>query len=327
MLGTGNGVFIINRNDVRLLDEFIPDKLGVIEGIIKDDEGFYWMSGHKGLYKYDGFNCRKPDDKILPKAYTYTLEKDRFGGIWVSSEEGLFFKGKSDVNFRHGIPQPFNQPANVVKIIDSSHLLVGRITDICLVDLDRFYANEKDYFRPFDKTDGYPGGESLDNGIVKGKDGSVWILTSENLVRYNPEKVIQNPNPPLVRITGLFYETDSLTWEPVSEKDFYYGIPSDIRLKRNESNLKITFTGISTPNPEKVTYQYMLQNTDRKWSLPFSTRRVVFRNLNSGKYSFLLKAINADGLKHACTCSSSFTIKPALIETLAFRISFSGSLF
>lgn len=322
MIGTDKGVYVITGDEVRRLDEFIPDKLGVIEGIVRDDEGFYWMSGHKGLYKYDGVNIIKAEDKILPKAYTYTVEKDRFGGIWVSSEEGLFFKGKSDVNFRHGIPQSVNQPANVVKLLDSSHLLVGRITDICLVDLDRFYANEKNYYRLFDKTDGYPGGESLDNGIVKGRDGSVWILTSENLVRFSPGKVNQNPNPPLIQITGLFYETDSLTWEPVNEKDFYYGVPSDIRLNRNEYNLKITFTGISTPNPEKVMYQYMLQNTDRKWSLPFSSREVVFRNLNAGKYSFLLKAINADGAETDEPVVLDFTIKPALIETLGFRISF-----
>ena len=321
MIGTDKGVYILTQGVVTLLDEFIPDKLGVIEGIVKDDEGFYWMSGHKGLYKYNGVSYIKPEDKILPKAYTYTVEKDRFGGIWVSSEEGLFFKGKSEDNFRHGIPQPFNQPANVVKILDSTHLLIGRITDICLLDLDRFYANEKDYYRLFDKTDGYPGGESLDNGIVKGKDGSVWILTSENMVRFKPEKLRKNTEAPSIRITGLFYETDSLTWEPVRGKDFYYGIPSNIRLDRNEYNIKITFTGISTPNPEKVMYQYMLQNTDRKWSLPFSAREVVFRNLNSGKYSFLLKAINADRVETTEPVVLNFIVKPALTETLAFRIS------
>jgi hypothetical protein len=319
MIGTDKGVYVIMDGKVTHLDQFVPGNLGVIEGIVKDDSGFYWMSGQNGVVRYYGVSSVKVIDDVLPEFYTYTIEKDRSGGIWVSSEEGLFFKGREERNFSHGIPAPFNKPANSVKILDRSHLLVGRITDFCIIDLDKFYNGGKDYYRVYDTSDGYPGGECLDNGIVVGKDGIVWILTSKNLVRFDHSLLRKNEIPPSVKITGIYYETDSLTWEPVRMGEFYYGIPSDIRLKREDFNVRITFTGISTSNPEKVSYQYMLRPTDEKWSLPFKRRELVFRNLQPGEYTFLLKGINADKFETPEPVILKFTIAPAYWETNIFR--------
>ncbi len=321
MIGTDKGVYIIQNGIITLETQFIPDKLGVIEGVTKDDKGFYWMSGHNGLVTKSGKTSNEFTDDVLPGFFTYTVEKDRSGGIWVSSEEGLYFKGKEDNNFRHGLPEQINKPANVVFIIDRSHLLVGRITDICLIDLDKFYNGENDYYRIYDKTDGYPGAESLDNGIIKGKDGAVWILTSENLVRFDPSILKKNLNPPSVHLTGLYFETDSQTWEPIKKGEFYYGIKEDLRLRRDQFKLRVTFTGISTSNPEKVRYQYLLKGTDSKWSLPFERREVIFRNLQPGNYSFLLKAINADGVATEKPLELNFTIAKAFWETSIFTIS------
>lgn len=320
MIGTEKGLYILKNGKVNCLDQYVPDKLGVVEGIVKDDSGFYWMSGHKGVVRYNGVSSVKVVDNVLPDFYTFTIEKDRSGGIWVSSEEGLFFKGREERNFSHGIPASLNKPANCVKILDRSHLLVGRITDLCIIDLDKFYNGNKDYYRIYDKSDGYPGGECMDNGIVIGNDGIVWILTSKNLVRFDPGLVRKNEIAPSVKFTGLYYETDSLTWEPVRKGEFYYGIPSDIRLKRKEFNIRIAFTGISTSSPEKVSYQYMLKHTDQKWSLPFNRREVVFRNLQPGEYTFILKGINADGIETKEPVALNFTISPAYWETNIFRI-------
>jgi ligand-binding sensor domain-containing protein len=320
MIGTDKGVFVIKNGKTTSLGDFVDEKLGVIEGISKDDSGFYWMSGHKGLLRLYDTVSEKVEDQVLPSLFTYTVEKDSYGGIWISSEEGLFHKGKKDKSFIHGIPEAMNNSVNVVKVIDNSHILAGRATDICLIDLDKFYRGDNDYFRIYDKTDGYPGAESLDNGIIRGKEGAVWILTSENLVRFDPSMIKKNIIAPTVHFTGLYFETDSQTWEPVKMGELYYGIPEDIMLHRDQINIKITFTGISTPNPEKVRYQYMLKGTDNKWSLPYDRREIIFRNLQPGSYSFLLKAINADGVETTEPLILSFTIAKAFWETTLFTI-------
>ena len=319
MIGTEKGLYIIKNGKVTLDKSYVDGNLGVIEGVEKDENGFYWLSGHNGLVRFNDTSDVRIEDNVLPSSFTFTLARDSRGGLWISSGEGLFFKKREESDFNPGLPVILNKPANVVSIINDSQLLVGRITDICLIDLDNYYSGDEKYFRFYDKTDGYPGAESLDNGIVKGKDGEVWILTSENLVRFDPSMIKTNKIPPYVNITGLFYETDSLTWENVSKGAFYYGIPPDIKLRRHQNRIRITYAGISTSNPEKVKYQYFLKGADQKWSLYSERREVEFINLQPGRYSFHLKAMNADGIETPEPLVLDFTISKAFWETKLFN--------
>lgn len=320
LIGTGTGLYSIDKGSVTLFPRFHDGDLGVIEGITRDDAGFYWLSGHRGVVKLDGSNAIPVKEDILPEAFTYNIDKDSRGGIWVSTDEGLFLKRSSDQFFRHGLPYKINSPANTLKILDNSFLLVGRAADICLIDLDRFYNGEKDYYRIYDQSDGYPGGDCLDNGIIKNTDGSVWILTTENVIQFRKDKIIRNPIPPALSITGLYYETDSLTWEPVETAELYIRLPSGLTLGRDQSKIRITFSGISTSNPEKVQYMHRLAGRENNWSLPSLKREVSYDHLPPGRYLFLLKAINSDGVETADPLILNFRIKPAVWETTLFKI-------
>ncbi len=320
MVGTDKGLYTIRGREISLNPHFIDSELGVIEGITKDDNGAYWFSGHNGLVKMEDTAITKINEYLLPEVFTYTMEKDRSGGLWVSSESGLYFKSKNTDTFRLALPESVNQPANAVKVLNDNYILAGRITDICLIDLDKFYSGADTYYRLYDRTDGYPGTEVLDNGIVRGSDEKIWILTSENLVEFNQALLWKNTMPPKLNITGFFFETDSQTWQPVNKGELYYGIPSEIVLRRNQHRIRITFNGISSSNPDKVKYSYMIGESDLKWSTPSERREVVIRNLRSGTYNFRLKAINADGFETIEPLNFKFTIQKAFGETAIFYL-------
>jgi hypothetical protein len=320
-LGTDRGVFRIRGESIECFPRFNDSDLGVVEGIVKDDSGFYWMSGHRSVVRFDGADAEKVNDPVLPGAFTFTVEKDSRGGIWLSSDGGLYFKKKGEKLFRHGLPSGLNNPANVVRMMDESHLLAGRGGDICIIDLNRFYNDEKDYFRIYDKTDGFQGGECLDNGIINYRNGTFVILTSDGIVRFDPEAVRKNSHPPETRFTGLYYQTDSLSWEAVREDEFYFRSPVDIVLDWRQNKIKIRYTGISTQNPEKVKYKYMLEGLEKKWTLPTLEREAVYDNLRHGHYRFLLKAINADGIENPEPVELRFRILPSFTETRFFVIS------
>ena len=322
ILGTDKGLFIDNHGVCKSFQRFTDNDLGVIEGVTRDDSGFYWLSGHHGIIKFDGINAVQVKEKILPETFTYNIEEDNWGGVWVSSDDGLFCKRRSDKHFGYGLPLPFNKPANTLKIMDNSHLLIGRAADICLIDLNKFYNNEKDYYRIYDRTDGYTGDDCLDNGIIKANNGSFWILTSDNVVKLDLGRLRKNMAPPRIYFTGLFYETDSLKWKLACKNDFYFRGPSDVSISRHHNKIRITFTGISTVNPEKVQYTCKLEGLDNKWSLPSNKREIIYENLLPGKYSFHLKGINADGIQNPESIDLRFRIMPAIWETTLFRISF-----
>jgi hypothetical protein len=205
--------------------------------------------------------------------------------------------------------------------MDNSHLLVGRVSDICIINLDRFYSNNKEYYRIYDNTDGFPGSDCLDNGIVKDRNGLVWILTSDKVVILDPRKLHENKITPGLHITGFYYQTDTLTWAPVDKAGYFYRIPDLLRLKRFQNKIQITFTGISTTNPEKVTYRYFLSGYDNKWSLPSSKQSVVYEKLPPGNYSFRLLAANADGVEDSEPLVMNFAVVPDFWQTKLFLIS------
>jgi ligand-binding sensor domain-containing protein len=320
MIGTEKGLFLLEKGKIKLFPEFNDNSLGVIEGITKDNNGTYWLSGHRGILRFDGRNAVPANENILPQGYTYTIEKDSYGGLWVTSEEGLYFRGKSSEIFNHGLPAELNRPANSICIMDSTHLLVGRTSDICLIDLEKFYRDDKDYFKILDKTDGFQGSDCLDNGIVKDQSGRFWILTSDRVVIFYPDKLKQNPHPPEISIRGFYYQSDSLNWEQVDNSDFFYSIPENIRLTRLQNNIQIAYTGISTTNPEKTEYSYRLGGYDDKWSLPVNKRSVIYEKLPPGHYRFELKAINSDGIETAKPLVMEFRVLPALWQTTGFII-------
>ena len=320
MLGTGKGLAIIRNDNVRLLTEFTSAGYGVIEGITRGDYGNYWLSGHKGIIRFDGNNSFPVKEDILPVEFTYTLVKDRSGGLWVTSENGLYFRNKTADHFVHGLPEGINQPANSIMVIDADHILVGRINDICIIDLEKFYGDENDYFRIYDETDGFTGGDCLDNGLIKDRSGRIWILTSDKTVILDPQRLIKNPTPPRLNITGVSYETDDLTWEPVDSSGFFYGLPDFIKLKNYQNKIQISFNGISTINPEKVKYQYRLEGFDDRWSLPSGKRFVEYEKLPPGHYNFQLKAANADGVETSRPLEFGIILTPTLWQRTVFKI-------
>jgi len=319
MIGTHKGLFIDDHGETTCYSRFTDDDLGVIEGITKDKSGIYWFSGHKGVVRFDGPDIFRVQDKILPQSWTYNIETDSLGGIWVSSDEGLFCKKYSDAHFSPGLPPDLNRPAGTLKILNKSTLLVGRGGDICLIDLAGYYGNKKDYYRIYDSSDGYMGDECLDNGIIKGAAGAFWILTSNNIIKFYPARLHKNELPPAINFTGIFYENDSLVWQSCCNNDFYSGIPSNIKFSRHHNNIKITYSGISTANPENVKYISWLEGMDKSWSLPSDKREVIYENLSPGKYCFHLKGINADRVQNSNSSDLAFTISPAFYETIAFR--------
>ena len=321
MLGTEKGLFIIKRGKVSLLADFVDSNLGVIEGVTKDDSGVYWLSGHRGIVRFDGINSVPVREDILADGYTYTIEKDNHGGLWVTSEEGLYFRGKNAEKFINGLPEIFNRPANSIAIIDSTHILVGRVSDICIIDLKSFYRNEKNYFRIYDKSDGFDGNDCLDNGIIRDRQNRFWILTSNRVVILDPEKLKLNPSPPKILITGFYYQTDSLEWKPIEKAGFFYRIPENLRLKRNQNKVQITFIGISPTNPERVLLQYRLVGFDDNWSQPSNKRFVVYEQLPPGDYTFQLMGINADGVESYKPLSMEFRVLPSLLQRTWIQIS------
>ncbi len=315
LMGTEKGLFCFSDGKMSTFPEFNDRELGVIEGVAKEEAGGYLLSGHHGVLNFDMIKSAPVREKDLPDLYTYTVARDVSGGLWVTSEEGLFFRENPDKRFIQVLPPEYNRPANSVLLYDNNSLLVGRVSDIVIIDIEKYKRNDRNYFRIYDETDGFQGSDCIDNGIIKDINGRIWILTSDKVIRFDPEQLKVNPNPPLLNFTGFYYMNESREWTPVEPTQLFYRSPKNIKINRFQNNIRINFTGISTTNPEKVRYRYRLVGYNDKLSLPSEERFVIYERLAPGNYIFQVMAINADGVESEKTLDLTFRISPAFWQT------------
>ncbi len=75
-----------------------------------------------------------------------------------------------------------------------------------------------------------------------------------------------------------------------------------------QSNISIEYIGISLTSPEGVRYQYRIEEIDNAWQPAGAHQRVTLAALRPGRYTFLVKAINADGVESVRAAVVRFSI-------------------
>jgi signal transduction histidine kinase len=85
---------------------------------------------------------------------------------------------------------------------------------------------------------------------------------------------------------------------------------SRIELEPSRNQLQVEFVA-STGEPEdNLRYAYKLESTDSDWSPPRRDHLINYAALAAGKYRFLVKAVNSDGLESAVPAEVDFTVLP-----------------
>ena len=142
------------------------------------------------------------------------------------------------------------------------------------------------------------------NAALQDRDGALWFSYSTGLVRLVPEPDLQ-PIPPPILLTGLRIAGDARLLSALGETEI-----APIELAANKNELQIDFVALGFSPGEGLRYQYKLEGADDDWGLLSDQRTVNFANLASGRYRFLVRAVNADGVMSDHPASFSFTIFP-----------------
>ncbi len=173
----------------------------------------------------------------------------------------------------------------------------------------------------YGRNEGFTGIETAQNAACVGLNGELWFGTISGLTKYNPNSVQKNNRAPKLLLTQM-----SLLYVSLEKTDYVsfvntFGIPkAEIEFYYSDNHLSFDFIGINHTNPERVTYQWKLEGFEAGWS-PLSTKSdATYSNIPPGKYKFLVKACNEDGVCNEKPLEISFTILPPYWQTLWFRL-------
>jgi len=322
-IGTSEGVFVLNNGIIKQVSEM--NKFAdagsnlLILFIIQDKLGRKLFGTENGIIILDENNISRINEKNnFVKSRASCAIMDSRKNLWIGTAEGLFlydYKTFSKISKKHGYTSGF---INFLQFDNVSNMYIGSNNGIDIIDTREFYQGGKT-IKHLGKDDGLINLESNHNASTIGADGRVYIGTIKGLQIYNPKLDFINKEEPKLFITDLklFYGQEEIVGYS-KEIDTLTLLPINLVLPYNKNNLTFSFIGISLVAPEKVRYRYKLAGLDDNWAPEVSKTEVTYPSLPPGTYTFMVKAMNNDGVWNKEPATFVFEILPPWYKTTWF---------
>ncbi len=277
-----------------------------IQIIYEDKNNTTWVgTAGGGLHKYNraknNFTRYLHDPKVstsLSSMHVVTLFEDSRNNFWVGTSNGLNKMDRKTGKFEV-LTKENGLPDNVIKGIledDDGFLWISTNNGIFQFDPDI------DSIKCYNASDGLQGNEFNREAKLKTRSGMMLFGgKNEGLNVFDPKKILINTYIPNVVITD-FKILNKSKLIPVYDGNKivdYKSIQSveTIKLQPHENIINFEFSALDFANPGNNMYKYMLEGFDDDWiETNYEKRYVTYTNLNSGSYTFRVKASNSDGL-------------------------------
>jgi ligand-binding sensor domain-containing protein/two-component sensor histidine kinase len=162
-------------------------------------------------------------------------------------------------------------------------------------------------FTVYGNNDGIIKSESLDGRPVLLSNGDLVFNGTNQLVLIMPERLMMEAAPPDVTVTDFrlldkYLPLDSL-------------MKVGIALKHYENSFAVSFASLSYQQRGKLIYYYMLEGVDKEWIQGDFSQSVRYSLLPPGKYNFLVKCKNNEGIQSKGVTRLSIRIIPPFWRT------------
>jgi len=122
------------------------------------------------------------------------------------------------------------------------------------------------------------------------EEGYIYFAGFNGINRFLPENITPSTYPPPVALTSLRIfdeEINSGLWISTSE---------NIDIAWDENFFSFEFAAFDYTDSKAIEYAYKLEGYDDEWKYPGKRNYAGYTNIPGGKYIFLVKATNSDGL-------------------------------
>ncbi len=324
----GNGIIEISIKNGNYLIEKWTVKEGLlsnrITSLFEDENGNLWYGSES-----HGVACFTSDNKSDKR---FSIKNGLSSDIirCLSGTKDLLFVGTAgggvdcintsslkklfNLNQKNGLS---SENIYLLSATSPNNLIIGTEKGL---DYVSFNENLKiQQIKNYGKQEGFTGVETCQNAVFTDQNSVIWIGTIHGLCKFDLAELVKNVKPPILSFTNIrqFYESildnnESLLrfGKPLKRMNFAY----------NENHLSFEFIGVNLKNPLAVEYRWKLKGFDNDWSPLSNSHNIVYSNLNSGEYTFLLTAINEDGIRTEKPLEFSFTIATPFWKTTWFII-------
>ena len=302
----GSGFYKLNLIDGKLThyesrkrenDDFTPDELtnDWINDILFDSEGLIWLAHYKGVSCYNPkkntFINYLKQNTILPETVAYTLYEDKSGKIWIGSSEGLYVFNKKDESLKRYTTRD-GLPNDVICGIREDEN--GNIWISTYLGISKLYVSENTFVNYY-AGDGLQGNEFTRGACFLDSQGKIYFGGIYGVTSFFPADITDTKKELRVLITDFYLFNHAVRQ---GDKSGNHEIIScsvldatQFMLSHNDNTFSIEFSVLEYTNPERIVYQYMIEELGSEWISSYpGMNRVTYTNLNPGTYTFKLRA-------------------------------------
>lgn len=279
---------------------------GVPTCLREDTAGHLWIGCYSGELARDVAGHIRTFTKAdgLPDGMIRDLYFDGRGRLWIASSKG----GLSRVD------DPYAEHPSFINYATAEGLSSDDVWCITEDQWGRVYAGTGRGLDRLDPSTGhvrhYTPADGLARGAVENafrdRHGALWFGTGQGLSR-----LVASPDPPRasppILISGLRIAGVTRSVSALGETAI-----SGLELGPAENDVNLDFFALGFGTGEVLRYQYKLEGADQDWSAPTDQRSVNYANLSPGKYRFVVRALNADGLVSPTPAIVDFKILPPI---------------
>ena len=270
----------------------------------EDSDNFIWISGETGIYRYQS-EANSITNYLSQVSVSSFLEDSR-GRFWVGSDtEGLFLlepqSGKvKNYNTEDGLP------SGIVHTLQEDEL--GRLWIGTERGLSCFYP-EEERFENYTEEDGLFGNEIRDS--YQDSQGRLYVGGNGGFSFFDPEELQVDTTQARLVISELkiSYKTvhpgdkDSPLSQVINKTE-------SLELAHDQNVITLGFTALHFNRSYGNSYQVSMQGLDTTWVDLGTQRTMDYAGLSPGKYTFMVRGSNGDGVWSKETAQLDITIRP-----------------
>ena len=173
---------------------------------------------------------------------------------------------------------------------ENGNLWLGTNTSITFFDI------ENESFKNYSIADGLRGSDFNLESALYSTDGLMYFGSTEGLNVFDPKQITQSGFiPPLVITEFQVFNLPVKIGEDSPLKENILEA-KEIILPFSQNVFSFQFSALDYNSPQSIQYAYKMEGFDNDWINSGNRRFITYTNLNSGTYTFKVKATNSDGL-------------------------------
>ncbi|WP_294428509.1 adenylate/guanylate cyclase domain-containing protein [uncultured Treponema sp.] len=326
-VGTTTGLSIIHADGtITSFKQFDGLENEYVMCLYKDSNGIIWIGTDGGgiyLMKNEAIIANINSEEGLIGNIVFKIKQDKDGSYWICTSSGISHIKAFDSS--HTLPNSYENinsdngigTDSVFQIISDTSNDLWLTSNYGIVSVKRAELLESAQTgeritsaKYYTKNGGLDSnGPTSTSTSICDSHGRLWFAMVDGFAVYDPIKNRENSVTPLVHI-------ESVTIDNIE----HLHSAQEFILKPGTKRVVIKFTGLSFDAPERIQFQHQLTNFEESLSLPSTERTVSYTNISPGKHTFIVMAINGEGIPSEEAEAMLFVQKPYFYQMPVFWV-------